>query len=278
MGEANPDTESHTTPLPGVLLLVDDEENILSALRRLLRRDGHQIHTATSGAQGLEVLARENVDVIVSDQRMPGMTGTEFLRHARQLRPDTVRIVLSGYTELESVTSAINEGSVYKFLTKPWDDQQLRDNIAEAVHRKHIDDENARLHRELADANTRLEALLADRQRQLLVGQASLNFAQETMASLPLAIIGVDTDGMIAMANDAAQALFPQAEVGALLDQTTPAAVHGAVRGPNGQATAITHGGRSLLLLSRVIGEATRPRGHVLAFFDATHLEAAHEH
>lgn len=80
----------------GTLLLVDDEENILSALKRLLRRDGYTLLSASSGEAGLEILARQPVDVILSDQRMPGMSGVEFLRQARTLRPETVRMVLSG--------------------------------------------------------------------------------------------------------------------------------------------------------------------------------------
>jgi CheY-like chemotaxis protein len=100
------------------LLLVDDEQNIVSSLRRLFRRDGYDIVTANSGAEGLQRLAEVNIDVIVSDQRMPGMTGVEFLRRAKELYPDTVRMVLSGYTELQSITDAVNEGAIYKFPTK----------------------------------------------------------------------------------------------------------------------------------------------------------------
>ncbi|MET3131544.1 diguanylate cyclase (GGDEF)-like protein/PAS domain S-box-containing protein [Oxalobacteraceae bacterium GrIS 1.11] len=101
------------------LLLVDDEQNIVASLKRLLRRDEYQIFTAGSGQEGMDVLAQHQVDVIVSDQRMPGMIGADFLRAAKQLYPDTIRIMLSGYTELQSVTDAVNEGAIYKFLTKP---------------------------------------------------------------------------------------------------------------------------------------------------------------
>ena len=114
------------------LLLVDDEESILSALKRVFRRDGYQVITATSGALGLEALTRQPVDVILSDQRMPGMTGIEFLREARRLYPHTLRMTLSGYTDLQSIIEAVNEGAVYKFLTKPWDDAQLRATVAQA--------------------------------------------------------------------------------------------------------------------------------------------------
>ena len=120
------------------VLLVDDEENILSALKRLLRRDGYRILTAGGGAQGLELLASEPVDVIISDQRMPQMTGVEFLRQVKALYPDTVRMVLSGYTDLNTVTDAINRGAIYRFLTKPWNDDELREHIRQAfrTHRE----------------------------------------------------------------------------------------------------------------------------------------------
>jgi diguanylate cyclase (GGDEF)-like protein/PAS domain S-box-containing protein len=159
---------------PPTLLLVDDEPNILRALRRVLRGSDCHILTAGSGAEGLAVLAAQQVDVIVSDQRMPGMTGVDFLRAVKRLYPETVRIVLSGYTELDAVTSAVNEGAIYKFLTKPWDDAQLRGHIADAVAHKQMADDNRRLNMEvlaanqgLAAANRRLEAVLQQPQQHL---------------------------------------------------------------------------------------------------------------
>jgi diguanylate cyclase (GGDEF)-like protein/PAS domain S-box-containing protein len=117
------------------LLLLDDEDNVLSSLKRLLRRDSYEIFTATNAQAAFEILANHRVGVIVSDQRMPGTTGVEFLRRVKELYPESVRMVLSGYTDLESVTDAINQGAVYRFLTKPWDDSLLRANIAEAFRR-----------------------------------------------------------------------------------------------------------------------------------------------
>jgi diguanylate cyclase (GGDEF)-like protein/PAS domain S-box-containing protein len=114
------------------LLIVDDEPNILTSLSRLLRREGFNILTANSPSAAFEHLAKHPVQVILSDQRMPEMSGTEFFSRVRQLYPDTIRIVLTGYTDLESVTGAINRGAIYKFLTKPWDDDLLRDQIREA--------------------------------------------------------------------------------------------------------------------------------------------------
>ncbi|MGH8355738.1 MAG: EAL domain-containing protein, partial [Pseudomonas sp.] len=123
---------------PQTLLLLDDEENILRALARVLRRDGYQIHTASRAHDAFELLAKHDVQVIVSDQRMPEMSGTEFLSRVKDLYPDTIRLVLSGYTDLKSVTDAINQGAIYKFLTKPWDDEQLRGNIAQAFQHYYL--------------------------------------------------------------------------------------------------------------------------------------------
>jgi len=114
------------------LLLVDDEPNILNSLKRLLRRDGYAILTAESPAAAFDLLALHDVQVIVSDQRMPEMSGTEFLERVKKLYPETIRIVLSGYTDLETVTDAINRGAIYRFLTKPWEDEMLRNQIHEA--------------------------------------------------------------------------------------------------------------------------------------------------
>ena len=114
------------------ILIVDDEPSILASMRRLLRRDGYEILTANSAREGFDILGQQDVQVILSDQRMPEMSGTEFLSRARELYPNTIRIVLSGYTDLQSISDAINRGSIYKFLTKPWDDDQLRENIREA--------------------------------------------------------------------------------------------------------------------------------------------------
>lgn len=124
--------QSATEGREPTILLLDDEENILRALNRVLRRDGYRILMATRAQDAFELLAKHHVQVIISDQRMPEMSGTEFLSRVKDLYPETIRIVLSGYTDLKSVTDAINQGAIYKFLTKPWDDEQLRQIITQA--------------------------------------------------------------------------------------------------------------------------------------------------
>ena len=127
------------------LLLVDDEEDITSALVRLLRVDGYKVLSASSGKEGLELLSQNEVGVIMSDHRMPEMTGVEFLGRVKELYPKTVRMVLSGYADLDSVTDAINLGSVYKFLNKPWDNASLRASVQEAFRHYELEREEERL-------------------------------------------------------------------------------------------------------------------------------------
>ncbi|HEY4318925.1 MAG TPA: response regulator [Herbaspirillum sp.] len=200
----------------GVLLLVDDEKNILAALRRLLHQEKYRVLTASSAPEALVILASTPVDVIVSDQRMPDMSGVDFFRTAKEIYPDTVRIMLSGYTELQSVTDAVNEGAIYKFLTKPWDDEQLKAHIAEAFHRKGLADENARLNEqlrlanaELALANAQLDDILRQKDRQIHSDEAMLDIVHEVLRHLPLAVLGLDDDDLIVLANIAAEKLGP---------------------------------------------------------------------
>jgi diguanylate cyclase (GGDEF)-like protein/PAS domain S-box-containing protein len=114
------------------LLIVDDDLLTLAALQRMLDDEGYRVLAAADGHEGLELLAKNQVQVILSDQRMPGMSGTEFLCRVKALYPDTVRMILSGYAELGTVVEAVNEGAIYKFFGKPWDADQLRAQIRDA--------------------------------------------------------------------------------------------------------------------------------------------------
>lgn len=175
------------------LLIVDDEESILLSLRRMLRRDGYVIHMAGSGAEGLELLAREPIGVVLTDQRMPGMTGAEFLARVKELYPDTVRIVLSGYTELGTITDAINRGAIYKFLTKPWDDELLRGHVAEAFARFEMKADNERLaafNQAIVDAMPDALFLVDGRTAQIITANAAaaslLGYPQDAFAGMPV--------------------------------------------------------------------------------------------
>jgi len=200
------------------LLLVDDELSVLAALKRLFRREDYTILTASSGEQALDLLATAKVDVIISDQRMPGMTGVEFLRRVKALHPDTVRMTLSGFADLQSIIDAVNEGAVYKFLMKPWDDERLREHVAQAFAQKELADDNRRLQREVAQANAGLAALnerlgdLLGRQRvQASLIEAGAASARAMLDVLPAAVFGIAPDGVLAFMNRSADALVPSA-------------------------------------------------------------------
>ena len=112
--------------------MVDDEKNVASALQRLFQLDGYHVLTAESANEGFELLASNHVSIVISDQRMPVMNGTEFLSRVKELYPDIVRIMLTAHADLDSVTDAVNNGAVYKFLNKPWDDDVIRNKVKEA--------------------------------------------------------------------------------------------------------------------------------------------------
>jgi eukaryotic-like serine/threonine-protein kinase len=126
-----PETSAQDGPKARILF-VDDEERILNALKSIFRNKYH-VFTATSGDQAFEFLKRFRVHLIVSDQRMPGMLGVELLRRAKELSPTTVRILLTGYSDLASIVGSINEGEVYRFINKPWNNQDIQAVVAEAV-------------------------------------------------------------------------------------------------------------------------------------------------
>jgi len=115
------------------ILVVDDEKNAVRAIERTLSLDGYHVLTAGSAMEGFELLAINRVAVVISDQWMPDMNGNEFLSRVREIHPETVRILITGRGDLESVTDAINKGAIFKFLTKPWDDDSLRDMVGEAL-------------------------------------------------------------------------------------------------------------------------------------------------
>lgn len=126
------------------VLIVDDEADILFSLRSLLRQE-FDVETAESGSQALELLARRSVQVIMTDQRMPGMTGAEFLRRSVPLCPGAVRIIFTGYADLKGVVDAVNHGHLFRYLGKPWDPDDLVEVIRSAVARQELLEERRRL-------------------------------------------------------------------------------------------------------------------------------------
>ncbi len=176
------------TPPTPTILCVDDEPNILSSLRRLFRTRGYQVRTAESGQAGLQILEQEPVDLVISDMRMPEMDGAKFLEHVRTRWPDTMRLLLTGYADISSIVEAINRGEIYRYITKPWDDNDIVLLVQHALERKVLEQEKNRLEAltraqndELKALNASLEAKVEARTAELKASGALLQKAHEEL-------------------------------------------------------------------------------------------------
>jgi putative nucleotidyltransferase with HDIG domain len=183
------------------VLFVDDEVNILRALQRLLRSEQVTVRTASRAAEALEILAEHPVQVVVSDQRMPDASGVDLLATVRQRHPDVVRLMLTGYTEMNIAVDAINRGQVYRLITKPWNDDELRATLRQAFDhwdlKREIERLNALTHQqnaELQDLNRNLEALVEKRTQQLAEKNEELRDAYiQTIRALAEAVDAKDS-------------------------------------------------------------------------------------
>lgn len=157
-----------TQPLPerGQLLIIDDEEEILKALYRQFRRE-YDVYTAPSAEQGYRLMTENPIQVIISDQRMPGMNGAEFFGKIKNEYPDAIRLLLTGYADIQAVISAINDGNIFRYIAKPWDPVELDTIVREAFERYHLIVQNRKLLEELQESNTRLEQRVAERTAEL---------------------------------------------------------------------------------------------------------------
>jgi response regulator RpfG family c-di-GMP phosphodiesterase len=176
------------------VLLVDDEKSITNSLRRLFRKESFTLLSAAGGEEGLELLKGldKSVSLIISDQRMPNMTGSEFLEQARNITPHAIRFLLTGYSDLDAVVEAVNKGQIHRYLTKPWDDRELVLAVRQALAQFELVAENRRLfalthlqNRQLEDWNTKLEERVAQRTRELArINRKLAELADELEAGL----------------------------------------------------------------------------------------------
>lgn len=143
-----------TNEKSGRILLVDDEPAVLQALKRLLYRQ-YEVVTAEGGEAALQILEDEEFDLIISDMRMPGMTGDVLLKTCYERYPDMVRVLLTGYSDIESTIKAVNEGNIFRYVNKPWDNQELRGIIADALQTAVLKDANQRLQARIVDRSER---------------------------------------------------------------------------------------------------------------------------
>jgi response regulator RpfG family c-di-GMP phosphodiesterase len=176
-GEAMSENKEHR------ILLVDDEENITRALKRLLRNEGWRIETCNSGPSALALIseADEPFSLIISDQRMPGMSGSEFLEKSAEVMPEAVRFLLTGYSDIQAMEDAVNKGKIKRYLTKPWDDAAILLHIRQAIEEVALRQENERLtrltrkqNRQLYEIGLTLEKKVRERTQELKKTSADL--------------------------------------------------------------------------------------------------------
>ena len=158
-GGAAPDETTAPQAKAYRILLVDDEPNVLSALRRVFRQENYDVVTCQQPREALELLKREPFNVIISDFMMPGMDGGELLRQARQIEPDLIRIMLTGHADVNAVVGAVKTGAVYKFILKPWNDEDLRVTVALALERQELNRSNRTLARDNERKSREIEQL-----------------------------------------------------------------------------------------------------------------------
>ncbi|MES2091385.1 MAG: HD domain-containing phosphohydrolase [Pseudomonadota bacterium] len=184
------------------LLCVDDEPNILSAMKRLFRGTGYQIFTAESGALALELLERESVDLIISDMRMPMMDGAQLLEKVRGRWPHITRLLLTGYADVTSTIAAINQGQIQRYITKPWNDDELLLIARQAFERLSLEDDKRRLEALAHRQNEELKALNASLEDKVEQRTADLSKANDRLKKTYLTSIKAFS-GLIEQRGDA---------------------------------------------------------------------------
>lgn len=253
------------------VLFVDDESQILTSLRRLLRKEPYDVLTATSGAEGLEILAENPVHMIVSDQRMPQMPGHEFLQKSRDIAPDAIRIMLSGYAEPEAILSSINQGEVYRFVAKPWQDEDLKTTIRQGLEHydivmenRHLTEQSARHVVQLENLNRLLQSSVEERTR-------SLQFSQEVLENLPLSVLGISQEEEIVLTNGTARRCFedlrhliPGTDMSEVLPSEAVDAIRACITTTECEVFDFTWSDRVYEARPELLGEPSAPRGLVL--------------
>jgi response regulator RpfG family c-di-GMP phosphodiesterase len=203
------------------ILIVDDEKNILKSLQRMLRNEPYIVKTAASPSKAIEMCKEENFHVIIGDYRMPEMDGTEMFLEINKINPDSIKIVLSGYSDINIITDALNKEYINKYILKPWNDTNLKKEIEKSLYHFNLLKTNKELHQKIIEQNENLKKInenleleVQKRTKKLKLQNNALLVSQNVLNSIPVPIIGVDHENMIVLTNEMAAKIFPYASPG----------------------------------------------------------------
>lgn len=186
------------------LLCVDDDENILRSLQRSLRTEDYRVLIANTVEQALTLLASESIQIVMVDHRMPNMNGSDLLSQIKVKHPDILRLILSGFADVASIIDAINEGEIYRFLAKPWNDNELKVTLKQCFETYTLRNDNKKLIRQVSSKNKELVELNNHLEKTLLARTKLLKLIQEVIDHIPIPLVGIDMDGLIVTINNKA--------------------------------------------------------------------------
>lgn len=179
------------------ILFVDDEKEILTSIRRQLRKEQFSIEMCSSGKSAMELLQKQDIGIVVSDERMPEISGLDLMKKIKKLYPNTIRIILSGFADSQTIIDAINQGEIFRFISKPWSYEDLIKSLNEAIKKWEINQHNKRYMEKIIEENKRLK-------RRLSFRESSLDLSREVLDSIPSPVIAINDDNKIADFNEKA--------------------------------------------------------------------------
>lgn len=260
------------------VLIVDDEESILRSVQRLLRNQPYEVVTAGGAKEAIAIFERETVHLVMADHRMPGRTGVELLREIRDRWPKTIRIILSGYTEVKAIIGAVNDGEVYKYFTKPWNDEEIKLNLRRALEQYDLQAENRRLTEEIVAQNEQLRQLNALLDQRAADATAGFTSFQRMLDGVEVMVLTIDAHGLIVAANAPAMRLTTTERpelIGTQAHRVLPAQLHPAIDGSHEAdadhtppAGRLTIDGKRYQWRRRAIRDGEAFRGWVVAVWE----------
>ena len=214
------------------VLFVDDESHILNALKRLLRKEDYNYYSADSAREGLLILEKNPIQLVISDQRMPEMSGIEFLQKVKLKYPDTLRVILSGYAEVGAIIDAINKGEIYRFISKPWNEEELKVKIRQCLKQYDFLNELNDLVKQTNAQNQELKQINETLKTKIRKTNKDLELYQNILFHLPIPLLGISQEGIVVQINQAFKNSpgSPGVNLGDSIGEIFPDALQAAIR------------------------------------------------